>query len=313
MKRPIGIILVAIWFFLNGTSTAIGGGIFSFVFADALRWLGFAAALTAIPSATFQSLQILFILIGVILIASGLGYWISGVGLLQGREWGRVGGILSAVSATLGWFAIGIALFVFLGGLLVYPAIFGIVYGLFHALPILYLVSGEARHYCRGAAAVSWTGAMVVEQTAATAIGAPVPGTQRTAATVPAPVASYQPSPTPALPGTAVIGAPQPPSAWLVGRIGNRPGKEMPLRRDRNTIGRDGTQCDIVVDDVTISKRHAEIRFENGQYVLYDLASTNGTFVNRHRVQRQSLLDGDQVQLGNVSFVFKEVKLRPRN
>lgn len=308
-SRPVGIILVAIWFFLNGTSTAIGGGILSFVFVDVLRWLGFATALAAIPSATLQILQVLFILIGVILIASGLGYWITGVGLLQGKEWGRVGGILSAASATLGWFAIGIALFLFLGGLLVYPAIFGIVYGLFHALPILYLFSGEARSYCRESA-LGWSEAVAIQRTSATAVRAPE--FQGTAVTAPAPPASYQPS-TPALPGTAVIGAPQPPSAWLVGQVGNRTGKEMPLRRDRNTIGRDGTQCDIVVDDTTVSKRHAEIRFENGQYVLYDLASTNGTFVNHHRVQRQSLLDGDQVQLGNVSFVFKEVKLRPRN
>lgn len=310
MKRPIGIILVAIWFFLSGTGTAIGGGILSFVFVDVLRWLGFAAALAAIPSATLQILQVLFILIGVILIASGLGYWITGVGLLQGKEWGRVGSILSAASATLGWFAIGIALFLFLGGLLVYPAIFGIVYGLFHALPILYLFSREARSYCRTESALGWSGAIAVEQTSAAAVR--VSDAQRTAVTAPAPHVSYQPS-TPALPGTAVLGAPQPSSAWLVGRVGNRTGKEMPLRRDRNTIGRDGTQCDIVVDDTTVSKRHAEIRFENGQYVLYDLASTNGTFVNHHRVQRQSLLDGDQVQLGNVSFVFKEVKMHPRN
>ncbi len=310
MKRPIGIILIAIWFFLNGTSTAVGGGIFSFMFVDALRWLGFAAALTAIPSATFQILQILFILIGVILIASGLGYWITGVGLLQGREWGRVGGILSAASATLGWFAIGIALFLFLGGLLVYPAIFGIVYGLFHALPILYLFSGEARNYCRGAA-TSWPRAMVFEKPSAPTSDTTVPGFQRTTETAPAPI-PYPPSPSPVLSPTAVMDAPQPPSAWLVRQSGNRPGQQMPLRRDRNTIGRDGTQCDIVLDDATVSKRHAEIRFENGQYVLYDLASTNGTFVNRHRVQRQLLRDGDQVQLGNASFVFKEVKIRPR-
>jgi pSer/pThr/pTyr-binding forkhead associated (FHA) protein len=115
------------------------------------------------------------------------------------------------------------------------------------------------------------------------------------------------------IPPTEVIGAAQPPAAWLVMRAGNRSGKQYGLQRGRNVVGRDGTQCEVIVDDATVSKRHAEIRHENGQFVLYDLASTNGTFVNNRRVQRQGLLDGDDVRIGHVAFVFKEVKIGRAN
>jgi pSer/pThr/pTyr-binding forkhead associated (FHA) protein len=62
-----------------------------------------------------------------------------------------------------------------------------------------------------------------------------------------------------------------------------------------------------VVDDATISAEHAAIVFEHGRYVLYDLASTNGTYVNDHRTQRQMLYDGDRVRLGTAELIFKRV------
>jgi len=95
--------------------------------------------------------------------------------------------------------------------------------------------------------------------------------------------------------------------AWLVVSSGPRTGQQFGLIKGRNTIGRDGTRCDIVLDDMTVSAEHARIVFEHGQFVIYDLASLNGTFVNQQRVQRQLLMDGDSIRLGNTVLIFKKV------
>ena len=95
--------------------------------------------------------------------------------------------------------------------------------------------------------------------------------------------------------------------AWLVQRSGSRVGKEFRLGEVTN-VGRDASQCDIVIDDSTVSRQHARVRLEDGRFVLYDLASSNGTFVNDQQVQKQPLLDGDRVRFGNVDFNFMEVK-----
>lgn len=96
--------------------------------------------------------------------------------------------------------------------------------------------------------------------------------------------------------------------AWFVARSGSRAGKAFQLREETN-IGRDGARNDIVVDDLTVSRQHATIRFENGRFVLYDLASASGTFVNGRRIQKLTLLDGDTIQMGEAVFVFLEVRL----
>ncbi len=100
---------------------------------------------------------------------------------------------------------------------------------------------------------------------------------------------------------------PSPPTAWLVHSQPGRSGRQFPLRAARNTIGRDGSRCQVVLDDSTVSSEHAAIVFEQGRFVLYDLASTNGTYLNDQRIQRQMLYDGDEVRLGNKVLVFKKV------
>ncbi len=62
---------------------------------------------------------------------------------------------------------------------------------------------------------------------------------------------------------------------------------------------------DVVLDDVSVSGQHCRIRFENGHFVLHDLKSTNGTFVNEQRVQRQPLKPGDVLKLGETLVQFK--------
>lgn len=96
--------------------------------------------------------------------------------------------------------------------------------------------------------------------------------------------------------------------AWLVVQGGSVVGKQYGLTTTgRNIVGRDGTRSDFIINDDMMSGQHAQVRFENGQYVVYDLASTNGTYVNNRRVQRQPLMDNDVVRLGNTQLVFKAV------
>jgi predicted component of type VI protein secretion system len=62
-------------------------------------------------------------------------------------------------------------------------------------------------------------------------------------------------------------------------------------------IGR-STSCDVVLTDVTVSRRHARLIPRDGIWVLHDLSSTNGTYLNGHRVSRSQLRPGDRLALG---------------
>lgn len=98
------------------------------------------------------------------------------------------------------------------------------------------------------------------------------------------------------------------PQAWLVVRAGPRVGTQFGLGMSRpNIIGRDPNKADIIIDEDSVSREHARVRFENGQFVIYDMASTGGTYVNGSNVQRQMLYDDDRINLGRVELVFKKV------
>ena len=81
-------------------------------------------------------------------------------------------------------------------------------------------------------------------------------------------------------------------------------GKRLPLKEGETKIGRSPVS-DIVIDDVTASAHHAVIVFDNGNFVLRDLGSTNGTLVNGAKVEARSLKPGDVVQFGESKFVFQ--------
>lgn len=74
---------------------------------------------------------------------------------------------------------------------------------------------------------------------------------------------------------------------------------------DRNVVvaGRN-PDAEIFLDDVTVSRRHAEIRRVGNGYTLVDSGSLNGTYVNTHRVGEQALHAGDEVQIGKFHLVF---------
>jgi hypothetical protein len=108
--------------------------------------------------------------------------------------------------------------------------------------------------------------------------------------------------------------------AKLVIERGRSAGKQFPLSEDESQIGRwdaDGgifPDVDLDADDpeAKVSRRHARIMRRNGQYLIEDLGSTNGTFINRGRRllpgDRQPLRDGDEIIVGKTFLRFHVVK-----
>ena len=84
---------------------------------------------------------------------------------------------------------------------------------------------------------------------------------------------------------------------------GGRAGEQFPLERTQTTIGRT-PDCDIFLDDVTVSRRHAIVAKGARTFTLEDLGSLNGTFLNRHRIEQADLESGDEVQIGKYRLIF---------
>jgi hypothetical protein len=70
------------------------------------------------------------------------------------------------------------------------------------------------------------------------------------------------------------------------------------------TIGRQA-ECEVVLEDTNVSRRHAEVRRQGDEYLLVDLGSTNGSKVNGTRVKQQALSDGDEITLGKTLIRFE--------
>lgn len=81
--------------------------------------------------------------------------------------------------------------------------------------------------------------------------------------------------------------------------------KEVPLDQPHTWIGRKPHNA-IVIDNPAVSGEHARIVQENGGYVIEDMCSTNGTFVNDKKVDRHQLQDGDQVRIGKHVLVYQD-------
>jgi len=81
-------------------------------------------------------------------------------------------------------------------------------------------------------------------------------------------------------------------------------GSRIALGGGRLTAGRH-PDSDLFLDDVTVSRRHAEIVHTAEGYEIVDVGSLNGTYVNRRRVERAVLQAGDEVQIGKFKLVFR--------
>jgi hypothetical protein len=94
-----------------------------------------------------------------------------------------------------------------------------------------------------------------------------------------------------------------PGSALLVVLRGPNAGSRFLLDRDVTTAGRH-PDSDIFLDDVTVSRRHAEFYRQGERFVVRDVGSLNGTYVNRERIDETELFGGDEVQVGKFRLLF---------
>jgi len=101
---------------------------------------------------------------------------------------------------------------------------------------------------------------------------------------------------------TAIDALP-PGSALLVVRHGPNSGSRFLLDSDTTTAGRHPSS-DIFLDDVTVSRRHAEFVRAGDGFAVRDVGSLNGTYVNRDRIDEAQLVAGDEVQVGKYRLVF---------
>jgi len=91
--------------------------------------------------------------------------------------------------------------------------------------------------------------------------------------------------------------------ALVVRSGGGRAGETFEPQGDRTTIGR-SPDCGIFLDDVTVSRKHAELLHRDDRWLIEDGGSLNGTFVNRKRVESAELDDGDEIQIGKYRLTF---------
>lgn len=101
----------------------------------------------------------------------------------------------------------------------------------------------------------------------------------------------------------AAVEALPPSSALLIVQHGPNAGARFLLDAERVTAGRD-TRADIFLDDVTVSRKHAEFLFADGEFTVRDVGSLNGTYVNRERIDSARLVAGDEVQIGKYRLTF---------
>ena len=91
--------------------------------------------------------------------------------------------------------------------------------------------------------------------------------------------------------------------ASFVVKRGHKAGTRYAIDGAVTTIGRH-PESDIFLDDVTVSRRHAEVRRDGERITIDDVGSLNGTYLNRSRIESTGLRSGDEVQVGKFKLVF---------
>ena len=105
------------------------------------------------------------------------------------------------------------------------------------------------------------------------------------------------------LPDRASVDELRPGTSLLVVMRGPNAGSRFLLDSDLTTAGRH-PESDIFLDDVTVSRRHAEFYRRGTYFTVRDVGSLNGTYVNRERIEEHPLAGGDEVQIGKFRLVF---------
>lgn len=100
-----------------------------------------------------------------------------------------------------------------------------------------------------------------------------------------------------------VISQLNPDAAMLIIHRGANRGERFLLDSPETSIGRSG-ENDVLLDDVTVSRKHANIRRAGERFELIDLGSLNGTYVNNNSIARATLTSGDEVQFGKFHMLF---------
>jgi pSer/pThr/pTyr-binding forkhead associated (FHA) protein len=104
-------------------------------------------------------------------------------------------------------------------------------------------------------------------------------------------------------PDSASLGALPEGSALLLVMRGPNAGSRFRLDGELTTAGRH-PDSDIFLDDVTVSRRHAEFYRQGAFFTVRDVGSLNGTYVNRERIEEAQLTGGDEVQIGKFRLLF---------
>lgn len=280
-QRPTGVTIIAVLFFIGGALAILSG---LYILAVPLPWIPVLTSYQIV-------IGIAAIIAGGLDIAAGWGLWTL-------QNWGRITAIvLLGLSAVGNLFSgVGLLMGINVGGYplsLPGPGIASLLFAGIGAWLIWYLLNPETTAVFEG----------IVPAPVAPTVPAPPPPPVSTVPPPPARAPSARPPRQPTVP----VGVQPAPEGWLVLRSGPRTGQQFGLQRGRSTVGRDPSRADIVLEDETVSGDHARIQFEQGQFYVYDLASTNGTYVNNQRVQRQLLMDGDVVRFGSAELTFKRV------
>lgn len=93
---------------------------------------------------------------------------------------------------------------------------------------------------------------------------------------------------------------------WFVALDGEQKGEDFRIREGQNILG-SSPECEIVIRDSTVSAKHASLRYKDRKFILSDLDSTNGTFLNDRPdpIAREEIKDNDSIRVGEVSLKFK--------
>lgn len=93
-------------------------------------------------------------------------------------------------------------------------------------------------------------------------------------------------------------------SAFLLGTSDAVEGQRFPIAPTGLTIGRNPDNDVVLRDELLVSRCHAEIVYQNGRYILRDLESANGTWVDGRRILQHVLVPGNRIQMGQIEWIF---------